>query len=541
MRASAQYFSGVESAGMKGGKIVPVSFQNLCVIIAVISVLKLGLERFAMDPGVGWHLATGRWISENAAIPKSEPFLHYTEGRKWISDQWLSDLLMFGLYKLGSWPLLYSLFVTLYFLTFLLVLYRGLSSQRNISLLAVTFGSFFAFKAGQVHLILRPVILSFVMFATLYVGVLKVKERAADQRLPGWWFLVLPLLFALWANLHPSFSLGLAVLGLLCVTESLEVLSRGGGVIRKLGPLVILLMVCLAATLLNPYGVSLHYSVLALGKSEYFMNLHSEWRGIKFASPEGRFFIVSFGIIGLAAALLGFKRTGLGLFEWLTLLIFAGLTIKAVRFLPYYGIVASYPLALCLSNVGRSRLFTSNSALKRLHRAFSFLEQRERSSASYIALGLSLLIVINLVAALGSDYWNKRWHFGPEPAKYPYAALEYLKQQGGGEQALIVASTSNWGGFITWFGEGRLKPIFDDRNTLVGENFHKRYSAAIEEGRELEELLKALKVDYLMLPSKAGLAGDLKQDPGRGGMLLTSVFEDQLAVIFRCDKIHRNN
>ncbi len=69
-------------------------FSDFFIISSVYTLLAMELVGFANDPGVGWHLATGDYILKNFSIPFIDPFLGGQEGRAWICDQWLADLIL---------------------------------------------------------------------------------------------------------------------------------------------------------------------------------------------------------------------------------------------------------------------------------------------------------------------------------------------------------------------------------------------------------------------------------------------------------------
>src|SRR5689334_21554695 len=49
-----------------------------------------------------WHLATGKWIVANFAVPRDDIFswTHYLRG--WIDNEWLSQVLFYGVWKIGG-------------------------------------------------------------------------------------------------------------------------------------------------------------------------------------------------------------------------------------------------------------------------------------------------------------------------------------------------------------------------------------------------------------------------------------------------------
>jgi hypothetical protein len=202
----------------------------------------------ADDPGLGWHLKTGELIAQSEEVLRIDPFLAAAVGanqygaplqpREWICDQWLSDLIFRNLFALGGWPLLCSSVVGL----FVVALWGcGVASaqRRGAGALASTVAGLLAFKVAQVHLIVRPVVFSIVLFAVVIriIQLLQARRVCSSgfyARTAGGVF----VLFMLWANLHPAFVLGLMLL-VLWLLSTLP-LFGGGGSAWKLPTLLLL-------------------------------------------------------------------------------------------------------------------------------------------------------------------------------------------------------------------------------------------------------------------------------------------------------------
>ena len=113
-----------------------------------------------------------------------------------------------------------------------------------------------------------------------------------------------------------------------------------------------LLVGCLSATLINPYGLELHRSILDLGQSDFFMRLHEEWLSPNFKESSGRIFLLMLGLV-FTPPFFGL-RFNWGIFTSLLVVIFSCLSLKAVRFLPYTGIVFSAAIAEAVLLLGLS-------------------------------------------------------------------------------------------------------------------------------------------------------------------------------------------
>lgn len=506
-----------------------VGIHDGVTLIMVITLLATGFHNFADDPGVGWHLATGRFIAENFQVPDYDPFLAADKVRSWICDQWLADLLMYKLFQYGGWPLLYMTFGLLYLLTFSLVLYRGVAAISG-SLLGGSLAALIAFKAGEIHLLLRPSMFGFLLFATMLLllqsAVLELRRE--DRRVAPLLgvLLALPPLFTLWANLHPSFPLGLIALLLAPLALLLDYATFGHRFAAKhFIYLCVLFAAAFAATLLNPNGLNLHRSILSLGGSDYFMNLHVEWLGPDFKVLEGELIVLIGALLLLSLFLSGPLRLGWRWFELLLVAVFMYGALRAVRVLPYFAIASAVPLVSALRNLKHARVFGRDGPMRMLRRRIETLEAREGATAR----GLLVLFLATLLIC--GDFLQNRTlplfsgPFGPTPAKFPYGAVEQLLQAGGG--AVTVLAPPNWGGFITWKGAGQVRAIIDDRNSLLGEAHYRRVDRALHFPADLRQLVIDTGASHVLLPARLPLTQFLlEQQYG------TVVYRDDVAVLW---------
>ena len=159
------------------------------------------------DVDYWWHLKTGQWIAAHG-IPRVDPFSHTAEGRIWIDHEWLQQWLIQALdQRLGyAGPML--LYGAIQAATSLLVwrLIREHGAGRLLALILLL--AFFLCAAATWGV--RPQIVAALLLAVQLL-ILGRHRRAPDSRSRRLWWL--PLLIGLWANLHGSFLLGLAVIG----------------------------------------------------------------------------------------------------------------------------------------------------------------------------------------------------------------------------------------------------------------------------------------------------------------------------------------
>jgi len=512
--------------------------QDFMVLIGILSLIALQMHSFADDPGVGWHLKTGEYILDTGHVPTEDPFLYYTEPRKWVSDQWLSDVFLSSLHARGSWPLVYGVLTVIFLFIFFFFLYRGAVNHTG-SLIASSFSTLLAFKLAQIHFILRPVMFGFLLFTLVYLKIFKLHTslqndgtRAALIELKYAYFF-LPPLFMLWANLHPSFILGLLFICLLpaaLIAEKILFEQSSGSLNTRFFLLLFgLPAICFLATLINPYFLELHTSILALGSNEFFMNYHMEWQSPDFKAFEGLLFQIILLIIVASYFFADERGRRIPIFEFLILVIFAVLAARSVRMLPYFGIVASIPLVFAFTNLQYARIFSKSAVFRRLAKAFCTLEKMEsrglRGTHLLIICSLGLLLSSSLYASLPGFSGD----FGPTRDKFPYEAIEHLKKKYA-EESVVIASTPAWGGFITFQGP-TLKPLIDDRNTMLGEDFYKAYYLSMRDPHEFIRFAQELNASYILLPAR-----ELMGNAITAASLAEVEFRDPVSLLLKLNK-----
>jgi hypothetical protein len=497
-----------------------ITIQNVILLVLFFTVTFLLLEAFPDDPGVGWHLANGKYIFEKHIIPEYDPFLFSYLPRTWVSDQWLSDVILYSIYKEGSWLFLATFFTLLYLATFFsayLVFYSYTKRYILSSLAALL-----AFKAAEIHFILRPVVFSFplflgvVWFAFCYIKRLEKKSESGIEKLD---FIYLGVLFLLWANLHPSFVLGLLVLAFILISDIVNCFLNKEFFSPRWLKFLALILLVIGITFVNPYGIQLHFSIFSLGNSSYFMQLHDEWQPLSLSGVEGEIFFILFlgNLVWLLMTLTQrIKCQPFFTFSMLLSLTFAFLTLSKVRFLPYFGIAAGIPFIYGILALSELK-FKNLLVFGKLTTFFSLLEKRE----GYFGVKATLLLFTGIVGVilyttLYLGYMPLyQGDLAPDKNRYPYHLIDKLKllAKDNAPHPTIVAATPEMGGFITWFGNSQLKPIIDDRNTLIGENFYRDYIETLSDKDQPQKMLNyllTLNADYALFNKDGALAKYLK-------------------------------
>jgi hypothetical protein len=201
----------------------------------------------ANDPDIWWHLRTGECILQHHAVPRVDPFSWPNAGKPWPAYSWLFELLVikaflrFGLVGVVG----YSAAMVLAITVAMRHLVQRLQSDFTIVVL-LTFAA--CYSLGHMYTP-RPWLFT-ILFFVVEIDILMYARRTGRLRELAW----LPLIFALWSNVHIQFIDGLLVLGL-ALAEAVAARWGIGEKTRLRAPWLAAAFVgSVAATLANPFG-----------------------------------------------------------------------------------------------------------------------------------------------------------------------------------------------------------------------------------------------------------------------------------------------
>lgn len=211
------------------------------VVALTLGAITVG-QRVLGLPDAAFHLVQGRIVLQRG-LPDRELLAFTSDDGTWVLQSWLVDAAWALVEHVGGLPLLHTVLVATVTATYLAVgsaVWRRSPGWASPVLLLLTL------VAATSHLTLRPSLLS-VVFLLLTWALARGWGRS-------WW--ALPL-FALWANVHGAFLVGLGLIGAVLAGEALGPAvgaPRRPDQARRAG---IVLVAAAAGALINPYGAGL--------------------------------------------------------------------------------------------------------------------------------------------------------------------------------------------------------------------------------------------------------------------------------------------
>jgi|GEM_PF-2202391 len=230
------------------------------------------------DPGVGRHLRTAEVILETGVVPRTDPLSFTHGGEPWFDFEWGFETTIGELYRLGGLALVCA-FCYGIFATTILGVYRTLL-QSGFSLTVVLLYTGLAFLTLHLHFAVRPLLFTYLFMAL----VIEVWNRRTVPLKRDW--IILPIVFVAWANLHAGWMAALLFLGLAMAGRLIDrITGRVDGEEAPLIPWIGLTILCALATCLNPWGWALHHHVVLLATTYKSFALWDEFLPPNFGTP----------------------------------------------------------------------------------------------------------------------------------------------------------------------------------------------------------------------------------------------------------------
>ncbi len=402
--------------------------MRLSVRLVFVAVLFITLftisTREVVDPDFWWHLRTGQYIAETHSIPRTDPFSYISQGKEWVTHEWLSELLLYGIYRVGGLGLLSVVFGLIITAAFWLVYLRS-AAKPYIAGFVTLLGAIATAPTWGV----RPQMLS-LLLAALFLYLLNQYFEKEKTK----FVVVLPALMILWVNLHAGYALGLGIIGIYLLGKGAEklVAERKNGVVsssqsswKQLGILAVILGACTAAVLINPNGARMFTYPFETLNSTAMQTYIQEWFSPNFHAPEWQ--PLAWLILSVIAAGLFSKRSA-SLTEIALMIIFEYAALRSMRNVYLFAIVAVPVLTDQLSAEIKLNLETSAT-------------NKMMGTINALLVGCILLVAgVRVISVLQNQQMA-------EEQSFPVEATNWIIRN---KPAGNVFNAYNWGGYLIW-------------------------------------------------------------------------------------------
>jgi hypothetical protein len=424
-----------------------------------VFVIIVGLGLFTMaargvtDPDVWWHLRTGQLIVQTHNVFRTDPYSFTRFGQPWVDHEWLSQVLMFGLYRLAGWGGLIVVFSAVIAAAFLLAFLRS-PGRPYVAGLITLLGAFASAPSWGV----RPQMLT-LLFASLLLLIL---DHSYLRPKLLWWT---PLLMLIWVNLHAGYALGIALMVLFWLGDALDRafgfrfdpaaihLKPGPVATARRQTLALVILVCVAVVPANAYGAAMYSYPLETLRSHAMQSYIGEWFSPNFHQHR---YLPTLVMILATVALAALSPKRLRPRDILLLAVTTYAALRSVRHIPIYALVAipilSDLMLAWMHNLGMTSRF----------------EPKQTPMSSPKRWVNALLLAGFLVFLLA----RVRYVIGRQPQteakELPAVAVSFLAAR---RPPAPVLNHYNWGGYFIWKLYPEYRVFIDGRADLYGDAF----------------------------------------------------------------------
>ena len=479
----------MNEVGPRRPLLPPLSLGGVAVICALLVIFAVGAKPIT-DPDFWWHLATGKYMALHHAIPHYDVFSLTARSHRWITHEWMTELLFYGGWLLGGATLISLLtgvvIALAFWVTYLAARERGAPAAVSAPIIALS-----AFACAHTWGA-RPQMISMLLTALFGLAITRMLVRG--QSAPPLW---LPLVMIFWVNLHGGFIFGVA-LAAIAVAGALiqdwfrmsrrtdEALPPRKPRINARRSIVVVLLTALA-TLLNPNGLAgalYPFSYLGNNASTRYI---SEWVSPDFHQSNYLFF-EAFLFVLLVGAMANPRRVRL--VDGLILLPFLYLSFDSVRNMNLLSVLAA-PMA--------AEWVTGALGMRRGAEPKAWASERRRSTTNWLCVGV-LGVALLLVTAVGVDSQGQA---AAVKKDFPVGALRYIQAHGLPARGF---DSYNWGGYLIWNWYARRAVFADGRPDMYGDAFMNSYISAYEGGGSWSHILDANALCYVLVEPGSGIA-----------------------------------
>jgi hypothetical protein len=493
MHGYSQAIYALSSAHRSKADVVEVTslaawlLPNFLAVVFSVTLLQVlflsaGSPRLFHDSDTGWHVRNGEAILSNSSIPQVDPFSYTRGGEPWFSWEWLSDAALGASYRFGGLSGVALITTAAIALAAFGAAHLALSLGGNLFFAAG--GTVLLLGVTSMHWLARPHVFSWI----LALAFLSVAEH--ERRRPTRLISMLPVLAALWTNMHASFLLGPAILFIYAVGEWI---AR-----RSAGRFLTVSFFSLLATFVNPYGWRLHEHVFAYLQNGYLMDHIEEFRSFNFHGA-GALYVESFLAVAVLGTVALFRQRAFG--PALLCLAMLHLSLYSARHLPTAAV-----LLLPLSIAALTSEAKEWEGLKR------FFEYSERLRAIDRRIyGIVPISIVLMMAVFGVSAQANSGRVGFDTGTFPVHGADFLERKFVDQDALgRVFATDQWGGYLIYRFGGRLKVFIDGRSDFYGRDVLETYAQVIAIKPGWDSVLNQYHVRFVLVPTGSPLASILQ-------------------------------
>lgn len=483
-------------------------FHPILISLFVILIYSLSIHQIICND-LFWHIKTGEYIVANKSVPMTDPFSYTIEGKSWLSNQWLSDILLYTIHKFFNFNGLILFKATLISIVFLIML-SAFFKRNAYSWLYILIASAAVFCSNN-RFILRPD--NFTLFFTslyIYIFTMSGNKTACGCQQgvtkKNNYLFALPFLQILWVNTHGGFIIGLLLTGLFLIEEIFETkvlplflrMNSTCNSRLRLQRAFLLAGAVLCASFISPFGPKIILYPFKLVGSKFFQGSVLEWLSIFSVinlKIETICLFIFLSVIAIISFLLNLRR--IRIFNLLYCIVFGFLAVYSRRYIPLFAIGSTICFGLNITDVFDKVSFNVKRSLLKI--------------SSFANISVVFLLCAAIFFVITNRYYRKievpkDFGLGIAENLQPIDACKFIKEN---KIKGRMFNSYDFGAYLIYALYPEHKVFMDGRVDTYGEDFYvNEYQVFINGGpQEAARLAEKYNINFFVL--KIGMENPL--------------------------------
>ncbi|MCL6582935.1 MAG: tetratricopeptide repeat protein [bacterium] len=438
------------------------------------------------------HLKNGELILKNRHFLYKDTYSFRTIGMPWVNHEWLAGVIFYLIYQIGAVNALifFKAFMVVLLTIFIVQTCRLTKDRWTVFYPIVVFALFNA----AVRFLDRPHMFTEMFVPIFFYILFAYKYRHKD------YLLWLPVLLLLWVNIHGGFVVGMGIITLFTLFETVRtIINRYYSFhqndilsMRRLKKLWIIWLISGIILSVNPHGINIYTYPFELTSKKIFMSQIYEWQP-PFKSPTFQasyaftYFIIWMILLGLSFLLdwKHFDLTNAALSA-----LFLAMSLRMHRNITTFALATAPIMSLNFDN-----FFDLILSMKK------FINIKKLAKADLLAKVIILLITVGLTAMTfryGYFYRSgSRKPFGLGVASnMPIEAVRYVKENH------IKGNCFNpytYGTYIIHELYPETRVVMDSRDLPYGERLYLEHQEAMVDVNAFKQMFQKYHIDYIIL------------------------------------------
>ena len=455
---------------------IPTIADLFFIVLLVVLLFNLG-ERLLADCDTGYHIRAGEYIIETKSVPHEDMFSFLDPPPAWTAHEWLAEIVMalsHDALGLTGVVIFYAFILSLTYYLF----FRFLKKDSE-NLLLLTGMVLLVISTSTIHFLARPHLFTFLFLVIWYFVLDSYQYRSKN------YLYFLPLIMLVWVNLHGAFILGFVLLGTYFTGNLIYYFWKQGNDKQahasKCRTYFLVGVVCLGASLINPYGYHILLFPFDFVTNQYILTHVQEFQATNFQE-----FLVYKYLFLIMLAVLMTSRLRLNLIELILILGFTYMSLYSVRNIPLFAIIVA---PIIIRRLDLMMLDSNNRVIQFINKKSQSFMETERTARGFLWPALALILVL-FVAGMGGI----KHYFDPEIKAVH--AVEFLKKE---HISGNMFNDDEIGDYIIYAAYPQYRVFFDGRNDMYGVEHMQDYLRVLRLGHEWEKVLDKYDIQWFFI------------------------------------------